>query len=316
MKTKIERENLKQDFPQQAAMIVPPEQPEEEKKDEFYAKVYDETDMKRNQRHIKEQGIENLIARAIDKGVTVDTIERLLVMRRELKAEYAKEKYDRAMAAFQAACPIIKKDKAGGRTQAGQVAYYYAPLESIVGQTKELIEKHGFSYAVETYTETDKVKVVCVATHVDGHSNPSSVELPLGTKTNVMSATQQVAAAITFAKRYAFCNAFGILTGDEDTDSVYAIAPTRPTAPVQRTFRPVTPLRTGYASTPTPIADQALMDGYKVTIVRQLGELGLDTSTKQTCADGVMLFANLPLEERHFAEIVNRLSAELKTRAK
>src|SRR5262249_52436437 len=35
----------------------------------------------------------------------------------------------------------------------------------------------------------------------------------------IMSQTQVVAAALTFAKRYAFCNAFGILTGNEDTDA-------------------------------------------------------------------------------------------------
>ena len=33
-----------------------------------------------------------------------------------------------------------------------------------------------------------------------------------------MSDSQVVAAASTFSKRYAFCNAFGILTGDEDND--------------------------------------------------------------------------------------------------
>ena len=43
--------------------------------------------------------------------------------------------------------------------------------------------------------------------------------LPLGNKTRIMSQTQVEAAALTFAKRYAFCNAFGILTGDEDTDA-------------------------------------------------------------------------------------------------
>jgi hypothetical protein len=34
-----------------------------------------------------------------------------------------------------------------------------------------------------------------------------------------MSQTQVEAATLTFAKRYAFCNAFGILTGDEDIDA-------------------------------------------------------------------------------------------------
>ena len=34
-----------------------------------------------------------------------------------------------------------------------------------------------------------------------------------------MSAPQKFASAMTFAKRYAFCNAFGILTSDEDVDA-------------------------------------------------------------------------------------------------
>jgi len=46
------------------------------------------------------------------------------------------------------------------------------------------------------------------------------MEVPLGNKTSVMSQTQVVAAALTFAKRYAFCNAFGIMTGDDDNEKV------------------------------------------------------------------------------------------------
>lgn len=161
---------------------------------------------------------EALIAQAIDKGVPVETMERLMAMRRELKAERAKELYDQAMVEFQGHCPVIKKSRAGA-TSGGKVAYYYAPLESIVIQTKDLIKKNGFSYAIQTETAIDKVKVTCVVKHEAGHSEPSSVEVPLGTKTGVMNASQVVAAAITFAKRYAFCNAFGILTSDEDNES-------------------------------------------------------------------------------------------------
>ena len=40
-----------------------------------------------------------------------------------------------------------------------------------------------------------------------------------GEKMNVI---QQIGTAITYAKRYTFCNAFGIMTEDEDTDCVEA----------------------------------------------------------------------------------------------
>jgi hypothetical protein len=162
---------------------------------------------------------EALIAKAIDKKVPVETMERLLMMRRELKAEWAKSEFDKAMAAFQAECPIIKKTKSV-KTDTGEVAYKYAPLESIVDQVKDILSKHGFSYGVDQPgAKQGYIKVAFTAKHTSGHSEVTCVELPLGNKTRIMSQTQVEAAALTFAKRYAFCNAFGILTGDEDTDA-------------------------------------------------------------------------------------------------
>lgn len=165
------------------------------------------------------QDAEALIALAIEKNVSVDTMERLLAMRRELKAERAKEQFDKAMAAFQAECPIIKKTK-GVNTDSGDLAYKYAPLECIVEQVKGFLNKHGFSYCVDQpEAKQGYVKVALTVKHTFGHSEVTSVALPLGNKTRIMSQTQVEAAALTFAKRYAFCNALGILTGDEDTDA-------------------------------------------------------------------------------------------------
>ena len=62
---------------------------------------------------------EKLISQAIEKGTPIETIERLLNMRRELKAEWAKEQYDLAMAKLQSECPVIKKKKDGAKTKTG-----------------------------------------------------------------------------------------------------------------------------------------------------------------------------------------------------
>ena len=167
----------------------------------------------------KNSSVEGLISQAIKSNLPPETMERFLLMRREARAEWAKSQFDYAMAEFQGECPVIVKSKPGGETNAGKVAYYYAPLDVIVSQTKALIQKHGFSYAIKSETTATGVKVKCIVKHSAGHSEDSEVDMPFGTKTNIMSETQKVAAAITFAKRYAFCNAFGILTGDEDTDS-------------------------------------------------------------------------------------------------
>ena len=93
-----------------------------------------ETEIVDNKRMV--QSPEYLISQAIEKGASVETMEKLLAMRTQLKQEWAKEQYYIAMAQLQAEMPIIEKTKAGGKTNTGVVAYYYAPLESIVAQTK------------------------------------------------------------------------------------------------------------------------------------------------------------------------------------
>jgi hypothetical protein len=120
---------------------------------------------------------ESLISQAIIKGVPVETMERLMAMRRELKAEHAKEMFDHAMAEFQSECPIIKKEKQGGRTKAGVVAYKFAPLDAIVAQTKDLIRKHGFKYMFKTKTRQGTITATCIVTHEAGHSEESEFEV-------------------------------------------------------------------------------------------------------------------------------------------
>lgn len=162
------------------------------------------------------QSAESLIAQAIEKNVPVETMEKLLAMRRELKAEWAKEEFDKAMANFQAECPIIEKKK---RVSFNTTNYSYAPLEDIVEQVKNLLSKNGFSYTFDTKEAENAIKVICYAKHIAGHTEPSSLEIQID-QASKMNKTQQYGSANSYGKRYAFCNAFGILTGDEDNDAV------------------------------------------------------------------------------------------------
>lgn len=166
-----------------------------------------------------ELSVESLIAQAITNGTPVDTMERLLAMRREIRAEQAKEAFDEAMANFQRECPVIIKDKEVKEKDGKTVRYKFAPLDSIVEQTKEYIAKNGLSYAIQV-RQTDKMlTVVCIVKHKLGHSEESALGIPIGSE-QFMSEVQKYGARVTFAKRYAFCNAFGIMTGDDDTDAV------------------------------------------------------------------------------------------------
>jgi hypothetical protein len=161
------------------------------------------------------QDAEALIALAIEKNVPVETMERLLAMRRELKAEYAKAQFDTAMATFQAGCPIIEKNETAG---SGGFTYTYASLDYIVKQVKELLAENGFSYTFDTKKTDKSIVTYCKVKHKDGHMEVSTFEITIDT-TSKMNISQKDGAANTYGKRYAFCNAFGILSGDEDTDA-------------------------------------------------------------------------------------------------
>jgi hypothetical protein len=161
--------------------------------------------------------MEQLITHAIDKNVAVETMEKLLAMRRELKAEWAREQFHDSLSRFQAECPVIKKDTIV-RNKGGSERYRYATLDSILTQVKALLLKHGFNYKTDAKVEGTCVTATCVATHRHGHSEASSFMVPID-KEAFMNEPQKFASALTFSKRYAFCNAFGIQTGDLDDDA-------------------------------------------------------------------------------------------------
>lgn len=256
---------------------------------------------------------EGLIEKAITANVPVETMERLLVMRTQIKAEQGKEAFTMAMAKFQGECPVIKKTKevvSNGRT-----IYKYAPIESIIIQVRDPLRDNGFSYAFEQLLTAETVKVGCVVTHSLGHSNTTWMEVRLGTKTGVMSNSQQDAAASTFAKRYAFCNAFGILTGDEDTDganfdrspvSAKAV-PTVTYDDPEEEFDDTDMRAPDGAHTPPSLPTDPLEQ--RKRIFSLLKGRGVDITDGKACRTHVADVTELELVENNYPKIIERLEA-------
>ena len=184
--------------------------------------------------------IESVFRYALDKGAGPEAMTTLMNVRRELKAEHSKSEFDAAMAALQAELPIIQKRKFGAKN-----AYKYAPLDDIVSQVQPLLQKHGFSFTVTSEIQNNLVKAICKITHRGGHHDQSEFSCPIDSRNPMMNDPQRYAGSLTFSKRYAFCNAFGIMTGDEDVDgSTERPKPSGPTMnrqaaqPEQPTKRP------------------------------------------------------------------------------
>lgn len=166
-----------------------------------------------------DSSVETFISQAIQAQVPIETLERLLAMRKEVRADQAREAFTMAMAKFQKECPVIAKTKPV-KNKNGDVTYKYAPLDSIILQVKEALGNNDLAYDFDERKSEDgtKLTAICTITHSMGHSKSASFEVEIGTEA-YMTDTQKYGARMTFAKRYAFCNVLGIATGDEDTDA-------------------------------------------------------------------------------------------------
>lgn len=161
--------------------------------------------------------VETFIQQAITSNVPIETMEKLFALRAQVKEEAAREAFVQALAEFQAACPTIKKTKRV-LNKNGTLRYVYAPIDSVVEQIKTALAASRLSYSWDTKHDNDHMEVVCKLTHVFGHSETSTIEIPI-TKSEFMTSPQSYATAQTYAKRYTLLNALGISTADEDTDA-------------------------------------------------------------------------------------------------
>lgn len=174
--------------------------------------------------------IEATFRYAIEKGAGPEAMTTLMNIRRELNAEAAKKAFDEALSAFQDECPVIVKTRSVP-TRSGDTAYKYAPIEQIEEKIRPIERKHGFNHTFDTDVSSQPGFVIaaCIVTHVAGHERRTSIKLPLGVKTNIMSDTQVYAGALTFANRRALANAYGLVIAGEDKDG--AEGKSRPAGP-------------------------------------------------------------------------------------
>lgn len=212
---------------------------------------------------------------AIKNGLSVETMEKLFSLHEKVKAEQAKTNYLNALANFQGECPIIGKDKIVFNKDGRTVRYQYAPLDSIISQVKDILSKNRLSYRWEVENKAGVIRTTAIITHEDGHSEESSFEVPIDEE-GYMTAPQKYASALTFAKRYAFCNALGISTGDEDTDA-------------------------------TDVGKELAPKSLKSQIVFSLRRLGIEPKEKEEFEKIIKTKVGLELKESNYQEIVDRL---------
>jgi hypothetical protein len=240
----------------------------------------------------------SLLAQAIDKNLPIESMERLLAMRKEMKQEFARDQFFTALSGFQRECPTVEKrhqvrDKDKVTKADKGLRYSYAPLEDIVDAVKPFLDKWGFSWTIKPKQTREDVTVSCYAHHKDGHEEVTEFTVPIDPDA-YMSDPQKAAAALTFARRYAFINAFGIVTKGEDNDAQRSEEPRR-REPIKAPQEQAVPVQHEVKDT-----------GPYATIIRSLG------ATENSGKMVVSIFtANEQTDYRNQADMAKGNQAEL-----
>jgi hypothetical protein len=98
-----------------------------------------------------------------------------------------------------------------------QTEYKYAPLADIVRQIKDACKACGLSYRWTFQDTKDELRVTCIITHLDGHSEETTMSSNADTS-GAKNAIQARGSAIEYLKRYTLIGALGLSTSDTDVD--------------------------------------------------------------------------------------------------
>lgn len=143
----------------------------------------------------------------------VESLRALVDLKNSEDARIAALAFNEAMAAVQSEMKKIIKThtaKIEGTRSGSKFQYKWATSEGIADVLRPVALSNGLSWTWDMEYEGNKVTMVCVVAHVQGHIRRNRVGVP-DTSAAGMSAQQKVGSAREHAKRYALADAFGLV---------------------------------------------------------------------------------------------------------
>jgi len=152
---------------------------------------------------------------AVESNADPARLSQIMDLVERFEKNQADKAYGEALAAFQAECPQIKKDK--GVSMGGRHAYNFASLDTIMRIIQPILSRHGLSVQFSAgITEGGAVDVKCMV-RCGSHTQTTEASIPIPDMK--VNSAQRAGAAISYAKRYALCAALNIVVTDEDIDA-------------------------------------------------------------------------------------------------
>lgn len=162
-----------------------------------------------------------MLAAAVERGTDMEQLTKLMDLQERWEANEARKAFVVAKAAFKAEAPRLTKNKHVGfesKKTGTSTDYDHATLDHVADTLSPVLSKHGLAYSWETeQLEGGIIRVTCVLTHVQGHSERVALQGGAdqsGNKNNI----QAVGSTVTYLQRYTLLAATGMATGGMDTD--------------------------------------------------------------------------------------------------
>ncbi len=156
---------------------------------------------------------ENLLSviQAAAKRGDLAMVKELMDLRDRNDATEARKAFVAAMSAFKAHAIVVLKDKTNA-----QYGSKYVSLGNLVSSVTPFLSQHGLSVRWEI-DQTNGIKVSCVMTHSQGHSESVSMVCPPD-KSGAKNPIQEIKSAITYGKACTFESICGLASTDANMD--------------------------------------------------------------------------------------------------
>ncbi len=168
-----------------------------------------------------------LLEKAIEKGLEIESLEKLMDLQERWEKGQAVKAFHNAMTQFQANKPKLIKSKQADFGP-GKAKYNYNPLPKIQEAVDPILSECGLSYRWERKESPNLIRITCVVSHVDGHSEETWMEAGPDASGG-KNPLHAIGSARSYMKRYTLEDAFGLSSDDDDDGKASGNGQTKPT---------------------------------------------------------------------------------------
>lgn len=154
---------------------------------------------------------------ARDPTINPERIGQLMDLQERAALRHAKQAFAEALTALQQELPAISRR---GQIKHGEnkpVLARYALWEDIVDAITPVLGRHGFALTFRIGHEADRLLVTGVLTHRGGHSEETTMRLPVDSS-GAKNAVQALGSSTSYGKRYVAGALLNLTSRGEDDD--------------------------------------------------------------------------------------------------